>query len=1143
MKLRNLLIKRAPGFDKGGPELRDMAAGLNIVSGDNGSGKTTTCRAARALLWPQSAGRRSDVDIIGDWELNAGQGLHVELNHAGLSVSPGALPPVPEAAVADCYTITVDNLFDGSQADKSLAEKLVQEMAGGYDLAKTRGQCAFDLGARHGQNESKALQNARKELMQMQAEQAELQLKEDGLDDLRRQKENASTERENVRILQHSLKYREAKEELTQAQIAVDGFPAEMERVVGDEVKKLKLLRKDLEHQGDLKTNAAETLAESRRNLTSCNFEKETPTQSDIARCEAVARKAEQTESQISTIKGELQSAQNRLQSAATALRKVGPKEALEKLEAQDTDDIAQLYGQTEKVRDQKREIEIRKEALQSAKPDFSSEILSSGMAALRDWLRQTEAPSPLADKTKKIILAGVGLAAIISVALAFLLSPVALITFAPLILIAFFVLRKSETAPDMRGPMQRRYEEANLPRIDKWETQVVMDALAELELLRSESIQFEKNRELIKEKDIKLKRLDDEMRVIDEKWQKLRDALGLSLEYSEFSLVQLSERLAAFHKADDDVRAMNARIDAMQNELAESINSASEYIEGFGGARVDDAVSASAALADLRRRLDTYDRSVREISSAEKSLAAADKRIDELRVRVAVIFTGLGLGQGDEAQLHQRIEMLEDYRKAGKRLRDAQSKEKTMKEFLGDNTDYVDLSQEETETRISEAQSRADRYDEIIDTISKIENRIEDALNERDLENALDRVTQAKEILREKRDQALFAAAGDFLMDELDRQYRQEAQPAVVKEAVRLFADFTHGRYELQTDPAQSSGDDFFRALDTGTGRLLGLRALSRGTRMQLLLAARVAFARHAELGEPIPLFLDEALTNSDPERFRAVAQSLLHLAQNEKRQIIYFTCRPEDARAWELLADEFATQKPAHFNLDELAGRKKAQQSPLPDASDVTQSIPAPDGRSMDEYGRALDVPDFDPGQIFSATHIFHMLDDPKRLFHFLKLNVRLWGQAETLRRYGSGGVIGLDDEWKKMSARADLLKAISEAWFVGRGIPLSAQILRDGGVTDTFFDRVYALSESLDHDAARLLQALSDGQVPRFKSSVVENLKSHFIDKGFLDETPRLSNDEAYARVLAEMRDHVAKDAIGAERIAELFKRYWK
>ena len=51
----------------------------------------------------------------------------------------------------------------------------------------------------------------------------------------------------------------------------------------------------------------------------------------------------------------------------------------------------------------------------------------------------------------------------------------------------------------------------------------------------------------------------------------------------------------------------------------------------------------------------------------------------------------------------------------------------------------------------------------------------------------------------------------------------------------------------------------------------------LSDGTRIQLLLACRLAYLEEAEGDTKTPLFLDEVLSTTDPERFTAVAGAVI--------------------------------------------------------------------------------------------------------------------------------------------------------------------------------------------------------------------------------------------------------------------------
>ena len=119
------------------------------------------------------------------------------------------------------------------------------------------------------------------------------------------------------------------------------------------------------------------------------------------------------------------------------------------------------------------------------------------------------------------------------------------------------------------------------------------------------------------------------------------------------------------------------------------------------------------------------------------------------------------------------------------------------------------------------------------------------------------------------------------------------EDAPELLKRARDWFISFTHKRYVLEI-----SSDGLFQALDTHTQQRHSLSELSDGTRVQLLLAARIAFIEHTERGgPPMPLFLDEALSTTDPKRFKEIARAVLTLAQT--RQIFSLQGQPV-CRRW---------------------------------------------------------------------------------------------------------------------------------------------------------------------------------------------------------------------------------------------------
>jgi uncharacterized protein YhaN len=87
---------------------------------------------------------------------------------------------------------------------------------------------------------------------------------------------------------------------------------------------------------------------------------------------------------------------------------------------------------------------------------------------------------------------------------------------------------------------------------------------------------------------------------------------------------------------------------------------------------------------------------------------------------------------------------------------------------------------------------------------------------------------------------------------------------------------------------------------LDEGEQGRKPLSRWSRGTKEQFYVALRLAFIEdycsQAHL-EPLPVVMDDVLVHSDGYH-RLAAASTMIAAFAEKYQVLYFTCRPDDAK-----------------------------------------------------------------------------------------------------------------------------------------------------------------------------------------------------------------------------------------------------
>jgi DNA repair protein SbcC/Rad50 len=98
-------------------------------------------------------------------------------------------------------------------------------------------------------------------------------------------------------------------------------------------------------------------------------------------------------------------------------------------------------------------------------------------------------------------------------------------------------------------------------------------------------------------------------------------------------------------------------------------------------------------------------------------------------------------------------------------------------------------------------------------------------------------------------------------------------------------------------------------------------LEQLSDATRVQLLLALRLGSLEQAERGcGPLPLCLDEVLATTDPQRYAAIANALLQIAESG-RQVLYVTADPAEVEAFVLAATTAGQPKPAVHRVQSAA------------------------------------------------------------------------------------------------------------------------------------------------------------------------------------------------------------------------------
>jgi hypothetical protein len=376
--------------------------------------------------------------------------------------------------------------------------------------------------------------------------------------------------------------------------------------------------------------------------------------------------------------------------------------------------------------------------------------------------------------------------------------------------------------------------------------------------------------------------------------------------------------------------------------------------------------------------------------------------------------------------------------------------------------------------------------------------------------------VAEAEADLAARRDQDVEAQVGAVLVDWLGEQDGDHNRPAVFHRARDLFRLITRGRYRLDME----EGDDAaFRAYDTTTHQGHALDELSSGTRLQLLLAVRLAFVETQETGAALPLLLDEVLANCDDDRATAIIDAALAIAR-EGRQIFYFTAQADELAKWR---DRLQDQDDVEWSVQGVLDGDGATAAAMAWTPPPRHQVPAPDGMDHATYGQALRVPPFDPwAEGVGGLHLWYLVDDVHALHQLLAMGISRWGQLDHLDAAGGqnalpGGMRDVVDQARRTAALCDRFRQL---WRQGRGRPVDrAALLESGAISHAFMDAVADLCHELEGRGEALIDALVDRRLPRFQTAKAEELRAFLQDRGYLSEDVPLPADEIRVRLAAE------------------------
>ena len=789
--------------------------------------------------------------------------------------------------------------------------------------------------------------------------------------------------------------------------------------------------------------------------------------------------------------------------------------------------------------RELKEQLDLAGAAPEAADIDRQRE----GVEALRAWLAGNAADSggSRASNTAARIVQWVALAfAALTVVSAYVEGALVALAGAVVALVALglgLVVQgvRRRAAPSPTEEARRRYGDTGLSPPPQWVEHAVRlhlrdeieSRLNDLTLKQARAAGAERIAPRIRETEERIGALEEQ-----------RAALAGAIGFDPSAPVIAFQRFVHLCSEWDRARARHAREDARLELLDRKIAEAARLVGSFlGDWRLADApcldasegrpdlISLRSGFEELKRRIDAAGEARHRIESCEAEFRSLTLRIAENGAAVESLFMQAGVESGGRAALADRIERLAQWKDAKDALQAIRTEEQLARDRLAERPDLMALAEAGERARmqaeLAASIRQADEATPLIQKQTEIRTRLNDAGKDRKLEQAVAAEGAARQALEDKRDEALLAVATDTLLDEVEQAFEVEHEPAVLRRARELFAEVTARAFDLRL-----RGDGTFIAHDVGQGAARALSELSSGTRMQLLLALRVAWIETLEQGgESLPLFLDEALTTSDEARFAVMAQSLERLAG---RQIFYLSARRHEPALWQ----QATGARPAVIDL--AAARFPSRALPLEDYRvEALPSLPAPEGRNAETYANLLGVPPrLDPHRPEGGVHLFHLLRDELELLHTLMDVWRIGslGQLEGLLASDAAqAALPAEELRSRLRARCRAVRTWVALWRRGRGRPVDRGVLEQcPAISARFIDRVAELAVQVQGDGEALARALRAGEVDRFRHSKIDELEQWLADEGFTDDQERLSGEDRRRLTLQRLAPGSARDA---------------
>ncbi len=1145
LRLSALRVRRMPGIPDGFT-LAELSEGVTVVFGPNASGKSSTARAIEAALWPARAS--GDVSVVAEYEMD-GSRFRVEVDAGHVAVqrdgADSRAPELPAPELRHRYRLSLHELIASDDGD--FAKEIARQSAGGYDLAAASAALEFGAQASAARNESAAVARALDVERAARQSQRALGERAAGLDELRGRREVARAARERQQLLALAVKHARAVSQAESARALVAGFPPELGAMSGTEHERLGALR---ERSRECREEIERARREEVESLAAAAriFHDGAPDHATMSSLRARLGELRDLQQSEAGCARTLEACAARRADAWRAVAAGGTgaesQERLARIDAASFRELAGFAREAERAHAELAAADAAARMLAEERAPEDLYALRAGADVLSRWLAEVRAAGERAGRNAAAFLWGLALLA----ASGWLLHALrwhwafALVALAA----AAVALWGSRLAggTDRVVALRHEYERLGLERPREWTTEMVRDLRNRVQARLAEGSVAAERAVLRAKAEKELALAEERARAVDARGRAVAERLGAAPDTDQRQLSWLAERIGQWQNAALDVTSAAAELDAARARLNESLAGAAEVLARFGEVprqREASVASVAGAIDALERRCGDHAAALARAAEADRVAAASERLREGVEHDCEALLARVGVA--DDVDVEKLCASFESFRAACEAERFSRHSLDSLRAELrataGHDEELECGAIAALERERDEAAAAAGDLDDLTAELARLEQEVEHAKRASDLESAVAATEGARAALASQRDGDLRAMIGDMIARHVQRLTRDKHRPEVFRRAHELFTLVTRGRYGLMLEDGAAPS---FRAYDVDAAMGRALDQLSSATRVQLMLAVRVAFVESQERRAALPLLLDETLGTSDDVRARAIIDAVMLLAR-QGRQIFYFTAQHDEAGKWVAALEESGVP---HAVVDLALARGESASpalAPLPIASAPLGEIPEPDGCSHADYGAMLRVPVFRPGSDApDSVPLWYLMDEPDELCRIMRSGVRTWGELRNLVEHGAARLVeGCPALWRRARACAAALDALCHEAAIGLGRPVDRSVLaRSRAVSDVQMEKVLAVCDRCDGDARALMEGIENGAVPGFHKRKAAELRAHLEEGGYLDERPRRGEAQLRAAMQRAIAPAVSDGDIVPAEVDALLRR---